>query len=157
MTVTGQVQFNPGSRFQVEIRDASGTSGVDYDRLVVNGDLTNSGSTAKPLVIDLTSLDTANNPGLANFDKTKSYSLMIASVTGVVSGFTSDTYLLDTTHFQNDLSGGSFSLSAVSGEGLVLLFTPVPEPGTLLFIGVGSWGLFQWRRKRSGEKAALAS
>jgi len=105
---------------------------------------------------------------VSNFDPTQSYSWMIATTTGGITGFTSNGFLTSTAAFsstpgfQNSLGLGSFFLSQ-SGNDLFLNFTPVPEPSTeasllaglTLLIG-GALRRHYKRASKKGRKPSVA-
>jgi hypothetical protein len=129
----GTTTFAGGATLDLEIRDALGISGVDYDLLAVEGDLTNLGTTSDPMLISLSSINELDEPGEAvNFDDTQTYSWTVATATGAISGFSAGTYLLDASEFQNDLGNGAFFLTTGdAGHSLLVHFSPDGAPPTL--------------------------
>lgn len=87
-----------------------------------------------------------------NFDANLPYSWIIAHATGGITGVTSSNVVLDTSSLSalfNDHPYASFSLQ-VSGNDLILNFTPVPEPSTwALLVTGGAACLFLRRRRQS--------
>ncbi len=80
-------------------------------------------------VIDLTTLDAANQPGLAaNFNPSQPYSFVLATAAGGITGFSADEFRIDTRNFANELASGNFHV-AQSGNDLVLNFNPAPLLG----------------------------
>ncbi|QEG35935.1 beta strand repeat-containing protein [Bythopirellula goksoeyrii] len=125
LTIGGNMTFEGGSTLEFEVRDAQGTSGVDYDLLAVEGDLLNTATIAEPMTISLHTLDLLDAPGQAsNFDNTQDYSWTIATVLGSISGFSARTYVIEESAFLNDLGNGAFYLSlGDSGHALNVLFS----------------------------------
>ena len=81
------------------------------------------------------SLDSNDNPAaLTDFDASKSYRFVLATSAGIV-GFNPSEFAVDTSGFANNLDGGNFSV-VQDGNNLDLLFTPVPEPSTYLFVAI---------------------
>jgi hypothetical protein len=161
----GDLTFGPGGKFDLEIAGALGTAGVDWDLAAVSGLLDVAATGGDPFTVVLKSLAGAFAPGaLAGFDPTQAFSWKFASVSDPLklTGFDPSKFAIDTTDFvaYNDLSGGSFSLSATNG-GINLDFAPqpaaVPEPGSALLLGfaglaAAGWG---WRgRRRTGGRSA---
>ena len=80
--------FEGASTLEFEVRDAQGTSGVDYDLLVVESDLINIGTVADPMTISLHTLDLLDEAGQAtNFDNSQDYTWTIATAVGSINGF----------------------------------------------------------------------
>ncbi len=148
----GRAQFDPGSRFQFELSDAAGPAGTGFDQLAVTGDLVLRATPGNPLGVQLLSLDAAGQPGqAANFDPAQTYAWPFVTVAGTVQGFDPAEFRVDTTGFQNP-STGTFAVTlAGDGHGLLLTYTPVPEPGALSLLGATAAGLAArtWRRRRA--------
>jgi autotransporter-associated beta strand protein len=117
--------FNAGGRYLFEIRDAAGAAGIGFDFMDIAGALAiAAGSTPNSqFVIDLATLDAANQPGLAaNFNPSLPYSFVLATAAGGITGFSADVFRVDTSDFENDFAGGSFNI-VQSGSDLLLNFT----------------------------------
>ncbi|WP_148071883.1 beta strand repeat-containing protein [Bythopirellula goksoeyrii] len=125
LTVGGNMTFEGGSIFELEIRDAQGISGTDYDLLAVESDIINIGTTIEPMIISLNTLDLLDEPGQAtNFDNSQDYSWTIATAIGTISGFSAGTYVFDESAFLNDLGSGALFLSlGDSGHALNVVFS----------------------------------
>ena len=101
---------------------------------------------------------------MANFNPAQPYDWSFLTYAGTYSGptdsatLTADT-LLDTSTFVNAVAPGStFTIAlepnASGGGGTMdLLYTPVPEPGTLALVGLGGLAL-GWTARRRRAKAA---
>ncbi len=147
---TQSTTWNEGGAYQWEINSLSTEGGVEGNDpgwdLWSTGDLAING----PFTIALVTLDSIGDPAtLSGWDFLQSYEWRIATSTN--SAFaTIDGLLVDPSAFQNQLGGGSFSLSA-SGDGndLFLTFTPVPEPTSLALAVTGLLCLGYRLRKRS--------
>ncbi|MBP1690293.1 MAG: hypothetical protein H6Q34_866 [Deltaproteobacteria bacterium] len=114
------------------MNDASGAPGSGVDFIAIAGGLavTAGGTANSRFAIHLISLDASNQPGLAaNFDPSHSYSFTLLTAGGGITGFAPGAFTLDHSAFQNDLAGGSFSITQ-SGNDLLLLFTAVPPTPT---------------------------
>lgn len=138
-----------GGVFEFEINDASGTMGGvnGWDGLQLTGTLDITATNANPFLINLSSLTLANNSGLAvNFDATQNYAWTFATAAGGITGFDAGKFQLDSSGIQNNLLGGSFSVTQ-SGNSLVMNFTAVPEPSAMLLVG-SCLGLITIRGRR---------
>jgi len=133
--------------------DQSSLKGIDpgFDFADVTGTLAING----PFTIDITGLDLSNNTGhIDQWNPAHSYSWIIASASGGITG--ANNLTLFTSHFtDNNLTNGGvnsgFSLDVV-GNNLMLNYTPLPEPSTLVLLTAGGllgmWGHVRRRRKR---------
>jgi hypothetical protein len=157
----GNTALAGGSTYIWELNSwsATPTAGTNFDQLKGPGGtrLDLSGASAgNRATLKIVSLGSNNAPGpIQAFDNTQARSWVIAdfsnaSSAGRVQGFTPDTFALDTTSFQNPLGGGSFSLSTdLLSNQLVLTFSPVPEPGSVLLVGgLAATGLAYLRRRK---------
>jgi fibronectin-binding autotransporter adhesin len=147
---SGTTTWSTSGKFLFEIDDALGSAGSNWDLW----NMDNLSITASmPFTIAVTSLDSAGSAGtIDDFDPTASYSWVLASTTGTISGFSDTTVKLDTTQFRNDLTHGSMTLSESGDAKLIFLkYTPnpVPEPGTLvLLILAAALGAMRCLRRR---------
>jgi fibronectin-binding autotransporter adhesin len=164
LTVVGDVALNGGSTY-VWATNSSITNGdngatptagtlnnykSEYTAslLSVSGDLNLNGADAgNRVVLKLTSLTLANELGALYdvvSDSSRSWVLIEA---GSITGFSADKFTLDTSAFSG-LDTTRLSVSQV-GNSLVLTFTPVPEPGSILAVcGAVTAGGLLWRRLR---------
>jgi autotransporter-associated beta strand protein len=150
-----EASFNAGGHYLFEIRDAAGGQGVGLDFMNIAGGLTiAAGSTPNSqFVIDLASLNAANQPGLAaNFNASQPQSFVLATAAGGITGFAADLFHVDTSDFDNNLAGGSFNVSQ-SGNDLLLNFNPGP-PGDYNFDGaVNAADYVTWRKTINTQSA----
>jgi len=136
-----------GGGYQWEITAVSGSAGSQWDLLDIQGDLTLTATAENPFSIDLYTLSIGGAAAaLSGFDATLPKSWQIANVTGTINGFDASAITVDTSSFVNDLQGGSFSVSQTS-NGLVLNFSPVPEPGSVALLVAGFAGTLLRRRR----------
>jgi autotransporter-associated beta strand protein len=152
MTVSS-LELGAGGSYKFELNSTAPALGIGSDFISVSGALSISAlsGTGNQFTIAVVSLDGSNNPGLlSGFNASQPSSFTLAFSNGGISGFAANKFAVDTSGFQNNLNGGSFSV-AQSANSLLLNFTPVPEPsaGALaLLAGVGLMLSRQCRRRR---------
>jgi autotransporter-associated beta strand protein len=149
----GDTTFAGGGAFQFQLNNAIGSAGTNWDVLAVNGTLTLSATAGNPFTLDVTSLTLADAAGnAANFNAASDYSFTFLTTTGGVSGFSSDAFAIDTTHFTNPFTG-TWSVSLTnSGHDLSVNYTAsaVPEPSTWAALaGLAALGAAGLRRRRA--------
>ena len=128
-----------------EIKDTELGAGIGWDTINITGTLTIA-ITEEPFVINIASLTAADEAGLlAGFDPGSSYSWVLATATGGITGFNAGLFSLDTSDFANGFDG-SFSLTE-SGNSLVLNYSAVPEPGTWALLGIAGLCVVIFRRR----------
>lgn len=141
--LTGPVTWNPSGIWGVAMNDPIGVMGMNWTGLTIDGDLAITATSDNPFTIKLYS-------AMSNFDDGSPYSWTIAAVSGAVTGFSPEKFVVNTSGFTSP-PDGTFS---VAQGGIVLTYTPtatVPEPSTwlLLAIALGSIGVM---RKKSGQE-----
>ena len=133
LLTTGGAVLGGGGAHQLELRsDGTGTAGVDWDSLAVNGllDISTLGA-GSPFTLALHTLDGGDNASpLDAWDPAVSHTwLSIVSTTGGLTGdFDPSLFQIDATDFQSP-TNGAFSL-AWDGANLNLQYAAavVPEP-----------------------------
>ena len=142
--------FAGGGTLVISMEDANGAAGTGYSTVNAAGGLTVTASSMSLFNINLLSytpgMTTLSAP--ANFDSSLYYSWTLVSSSSPITGFNASAFNLDTSGFQTSLGTGEFYLS-VSGDDLMLNFTPVPEPSTWALIGVGAVGVCAVGMRRS--------
>jgi hypothetical protein len=124
---TGSNSWNTGGNYVCEI---NGTNATASDEMVITGLLNVQATSVGPFTIKLVSLTGGNTPGpVPNFSKFASYSWMIATSSGGVQNFATNEFILDTSSFSNDFSGGVFSLTS-DGNSLSVRYSWIPVPPT---------------------------
>lgn len=140
-----------GGTFIWEINSIMGGAGVNpgWDLVNITGNLDLTGLTENAFEIDITSLTSLDAAGLlAGFDMTADYEWTILSASGSILGFDESFFDLNTEHFQNNFTGGSFDLRQ-SGNNLVLSYNGVPEPSRgVLFLLAAGMMIMRRRRKK---------
>jgi hypothetical protein len=137
------LSLDGGSTFELQIADAAGVAGVDWDLAVVNGGLSLAATPTDPVTILMKSLDAIFAAGLLkNFDpsQTWTWKFLAASILDPAA-IDTNALRIDASDFLawNDMDGGTFSAVA-SADGLYVSFAPqpaaVPEPGSLLLLSM---------------------
>lgn len=152
---TGSQTWADGGDYLFEINDATGTVGADpgWDLLSGTGTLDITATSGSEFNILLTSLDLGNAAGdAANFDDASNYLWMIAEF-AAITGFSVDSFNIDTSGFSNAFTG-DFGLSLVDAgatDQIFLTYTSaaaaaIPEPSTALLGILGALCLFRRRR-----------
>ena len=120
----------------VVLNDVSGTKGENWSHTALSGDLTITATADNPLTIRLwsSSLTHGGTAVVSNWDSDQSYVFEISSVVGAIQGFSPDAFIIDSSHFQNDLDGGTFAIQEGSID---LVFSSIPEPTTLTLFLAG--------------------
>ncbi len=146
---TGDNTWNSGGAFTLELSTdgSSGSAGSEWDQLVITGDLDLSETTsADPFTINVVSMANATDAGeIATWDETAAapWAGFVTTTDGIV-GFSADKFAFNTNDFQNALFG-SFSVEQ-NGDNLDLTYTAIPEPSSLVLLGVGALAFFARRR-----------
>ncbi|MBA4019779.1 MAG: hypothetical protein C0483_21650 [Pirellula sp.] len=160
--------WSNGTKIYFEFRDPTGTNlqaGTNWDLLDMSSStLALSGTIT--LRIDAWKLDNSAHATLAAdnaFDNTATYSWLFARTAGV-SGFDTTTFAFDTSTAGAGVFGtqNAFTLQpgrgfwvSQSGNDLYINYAAVPEPSSLLLVGVA--GFCAWRgRKRALRKPRAA-
>lgn len=85
-----------------------------------------------------------------NFDLMSNYSLMFASATTGITGFSTGLFSINTSGFQNTFAGNWFVSQSGNNLFLNYAFDPaaIPEPSSIAMLGIGSAALIVARRRR---------
>jgi autotransporter-associated beta strand protein len=146
---TGNVSFEEGSIFSVDITSVATGAGTGWDFLNIDGILAFNGTLENAVLIELFSTEPCGCGGeVADFDPATSYSFIIASATEGITGFDPATVLLDLFYFENTFNG-TWEL-VQDGNNLLITYTAVPEPATTAMLLGGAFLILTvWKRRRS--------
>jgi alpha-tubulin suppressor-like RCC1 family protein len=122
--------FGEGGQFEFEITSATGGMGIAWDGFQISGILDITATALNPFEIKMSSM---GNP-VAGFDPTLDYEWTFLTASGGIQNFSADKFAIDWTGFVNDLGGGTFHVSS-NGNSLVIGFSSIPEPSSLLLVG----------------------
>jgi autotransporter-associated beta strand protein len=147
----GNTTFNPGGEFAFVIRDATGVAGTDYGLLSISGTLTVLATSSDPFILSLYSAGGGTAAPATNFDPQQTYSWMMLTTTGGITGFDASAIQIRTGNFQNTLVGG-FTVTAAGGN-VFLNYSPVPEPSTWSLL-LGGLAIAGWMWRRQGRRRA---
>jgi autotransporter-associated beta strand protein len=124
---TGSNSWNTGGNYVCEI---NGTNATASDEIAITGSLNVQATSGGPFTIKLVSLTGGNAHGpVPNFSKFASYSWTITTSSGGVQNFATNEFILDTSSFSNDFSGGIFSLTS-DNNSLSVRYAWIPVPPT---------------------------
>lgn len=149
LTIQQSLLLGSGAIFEMEIRDAAGVGGVDWDLLSIGETMENAATADNPFVIRLVSLDAGNQLGEAlNFDATLPYAWPMIEAAGGISGISSDNVFLDVSGFANGYAGEFGVALAGDGNSLLLTYSPnaVPEPSSVFIALLGVALAIRWPR-----------
>lgn len=125
---TGSQTWNGGATYVWELNSATGIAGTNWDWLEVNGSLTIHSTAENPFTIAVVSLGLDNEPGdVANFDPAQTYTWILATASGGISGFSSDRFRIDSSAFSNAPDTSRFAV-VQQGNSISLVYSAVPEP-----------------------------
>ncbi len=148
----GNTTFAGGGSFLWEINTATGAAGANpgWDLLSITGSLNIAATSANPFTINLTSLTLLDAAGdAATFNPASNYTFNFVTASSGISGFTTESFTLNTSAFTNPFSG-AWSIAS-DGSSLSLNYTAsaIPEPGTYaLFAGLSTLACTLFRKRR---------
>ena len=153
----GGLAWAGGGNYNWQVLDAAGTAGVGYDTYAVSGSLDLSALTSgDPFNINLWSLASSGpdvGGNAANFNSQIAQNWTLVTTPTPIANFSSNLFQVNvgavngTSGFTNSLAGGSFGVTlADGGTDLMLSFTPVPEPGSLLLVALAGAAMVALRR-----------
>ncbi len=157
LTYGSNVTLSGAGGFQWEINDANGTAGnllAGYDVINVGGNLDLTGLTN--MNIDIVGLTAGNVIGaVPNFNPLNNYTWTLFDVAGTTTGFDAADFTPSfLTNFEPNNptipSSGVFSVSQL-GNDIVLNYSAIPEPSSILLIVTGLGVSMMTRRRRKQE------
>jgi autotransporter-associated beta strand protein len=143
---TNDQNWNQGSTYVWEIKDANGAAGTGYDTINVTGAInvnaTNVSNATKVLI------KLVSNGPLTGWNQALNWTWDIATGSTGVTGFSGDKFVLDVTDFVDDNSADS-PLFQVDTFGTKIRVSYVPEPTSITMLGGASLALLARRRRRN--------
>ena len=131
---TGPNNWNSGGTYICEI---NGTNVTASDEVIITGPLNVQATSSSPFTIKLVSLTGDNSSGsVSNFSKFTDYTWTIATSSSGIQNFATNEFVLDTSSFSNDFSGGTFSLTSDGSSLLVHYASALVSP---IWSSFGPW------------------
>ncbi len=160
MTFNGDQTWGSGGNLDLQLLNTTGTAGVDWDKILINGVLNLTATPADPFVINLATLSDSSTAGfLAGFDPFSSYQWLFLTASSI-TGFDANAFEVNTADFWNVFSNGTFGVHQ-DGRSLYLDYhaafvppptdgTVTPEPTSLALAGCAGLGMAvgAWRRRQ---------
>jgi hypothetical protein len=150
---TSAENWNTDGTFEFELNDLTGGTGSDpgWDKLEVEGQLTiTATSGGGEFIIDITSLNLAGDPGLAENFSYGVYDLLFVDSTDAISGFAADKFTLSVANFDNPKTSWEILLGTdvTGGDNtqLYLRANVIPEPTTLALLALAGASVLRRRR-----------
>lgn len=138
--------WGSGGSLLWEISSANGGEGIDWDLINIDGTLTLASVSLAPFHIKITSRTLVGGDGIvSDFNAYSDYTWLIATASDGITGFDPDAFFIDTSDFDNALSG-NFNLSVID-DNLYLNYSAVPEPSAALLISAGLTVVIFLRRR----------
>ncbi|MES2310335.1 MAG: autotransporter-associated beta strand repeat-containing protein [Verrucomicrobiota bacterium] len=147
---TDSQSWSNTSTFHFDLSNATGRSGVDWDRLDITGELNLNGVAVGGVGINLWTLNLGSAGLASNFDSSLNYSWTFLNSTNGFNNFNSNLFTINTDHFLNSFTG-NFSV-VQNGNSLEIHYNSIaaiPEPSDYEFVlGILSAIILGWLRKR---------
>jgi autotransporter-associated beta strand protein len=137
---SGDEEWQGGANYEFEIDNATGTAGVNWDKIQMSS-LSITATNAAKFVVKLIGLPGAGTPALDNFDPDQPYEWVIAnSSNNTVTGFSTDAFQVDVSQFDNNNTdkGGFYVRYNNTNGDLLLVYVPEPSSAALALLGASS-------------------